>query len=67
MKPCVHGSDAHKVEELFSFAEDRQLWIRANPSFNGLAQLLLGPGERVFVGSEPPALERVRRVGDEVD
>jgi ABC-type lipoprotein export system ATPase subunit len=60
MKACVHGSDAHCGEELFVFAEDRQLWIRANPSFNGLAQLLLGPGERVFVGSEPPALKRVR-------
>jgi predicted ATPase len=60
MKACVHGSDAHRSEELFVFAEDRQLWIRANPSFNGLTQLLLGPGERVFVGPEPPALEHVR-------
>jgi energy-coupling factor transporter ATP-binding protein EcfA2 len=60
LKPCVHGSDAHTIEGLFTFAEDRQLWIRANPSFNGLAQLLLGPGERVFVGPEPPTLERVR-------
>ena len=60
LKPCVHGSDAHTIEGLFSFDEDRQLWIRADPSFNGFAQLLLGPGERVFVGPEPPALERVR-------
>jgi hypothetical protein len=61
IKPCVHGSDAHTIGGLFAFAEDRQLWVRANPSFNGLAQLLLGPGERVFVGPEPPALGRVRR------
>jgi hypothetical protein len=60
LKPCVHGSDAHMLEELFTFAKDRHLWVRANPSFNGLAQLLLGPGERVFVGPEPPALDRVR-------
>jgi energy-coupling factor transporter ATP-binding protein EcfA2 len=60
LKPCVHGSDAHDPQGLFVFAEDRQLWIRANPSFDGLAQLLLGPGERVYVGPEPPALKRVR-------
>lgn len=60
LKPCIHGSDAHTIEGLFTFAEDRQLWVRANPSFNGLAQLLLGPGERVFAGPEPPALDRVR-------
>jgi ABC-type lipoprotein export system ATPase subunit len=59
LKPCVHGSDAHDPENLFVFAEDRQLWIKANPSFNGLAQLLLSPGERVYVGPEPPALKRV--------
>jgi hypothetical protein len=60
LKPCVHGSDAHDSESLFVFADDRQLWIKANPSFNGLAQLLLNPSERVYVGPEPLALKRVR-------
>jgi hypothetical protein len=60
LKPCVHGSDAHRIEDLFVFSDDRQLWIRANPSFNGLAQLLLGPEDRVFIGPEPPAVTRLR-------
>jgi len=60
LKPCIHGSDAHCPDDLFEFAEDRQLWICADPSFNGLAQVLHAPAERVFIGSEPPALARIR-------
>ncbi|HEX3676841.1 MAG TPA: hypothetical protein VHU79_05560, partial [Sphingomicrobium sp.] len=59
-KPCIHGSDAHKPDDLFVFAEDRQLWVRADPTFNGLTQLLLAPEDRVYVGLEPPALARAR-------
>ncbi len=59
-KPCVHGSDAHTPGDLFEFAEGRQLWIRADPTFNGLCQLLLAPEDRVYVGMEPPALGRHR-------
>jgi ABC-type lipoprotein export system ATPase subunit len=59
LKPCVHGSDAHKPEELFTPAEDRFLWIRADPTFHGLRQLLYEPADRVFIGTEPPALRHV--------
>jgi energy-coupling factor transporter ATP-binding protein EcfA2 len=64
-KPCIHGSDAHRPEDLFVCAEDRQLWIRADPTFNGLSQLLLAP-DRVYVGPEPPALARQREVASKV-
>lgn len=60
LKPCIHGSDAHAIDDLFVFANDRQLWVRANPTFNGLCQLLLAPAERVYVGPEPLALGRTR-------
>ena len=66
LKPCVHGSDAHKPEDLFVCAQDRQLWIRADPTFNGLTQLLLAPSERVFVGAEPPALARNRETASKI-
>jgi energy-coupling factor transporter ATP-binding protein EcfA2 len=60
LKACVHGSDSHGPEELFHFALDRQLWIRANPSFDGLVQLVHEPEGRVFIGAEPEAIQRVR-------
>ena len=60
LKPCIHGSDAHRQQDLFVFAEDRQLWVRANPTFDGLVQLCHEPDGRVFIGAEPPALQRVR-------
>jgi energy-coupling factor transporter ATP-binding protein EcfA2 len=59
-KPCVHGSDAHSTEELFEFDSGRSLWVRADPTFNGLAQLCHEPADRIYVGQEPPALLRAR-------
>lgn len=59
-KPCIHGSDAHRLDTLFVFAEDRQLWIKADPTFEGLRQLCLEPDSRVFIGPEPPEIQRVR-------
>jgi hypothetical protein len=34
-------------------------WIKADPTFEGLKQILNEPEERVFVGELPPKLERV--------
>jgi hypothetical protein len=58
-KPCIHGSDAHAFDEMFVSRVGRHLWIRANPTFNGLRQLLYEPEERVYIGPEPPSLARV--------
>lgn len=58
-KPCIHGSDAHSADELFAPAEKRYLWIRADPTFHGLRQLLHEPADRVFLGEEPPPLRRI--------
>ncbi len=59
-KPCIHGSDAHREEDLFEVAEGRQLWVRADPTFDGLVQLCHEPEDRVFIGPEPPSLQRER-------
>lgn len=53
-KPCLHGSDAHSVAALFRPAENRYCWIKADPTFEGLRQTLFEPGERVWIGEEPP-------------
>lgn len=54
LKPCLHGSDAHKVSSVLRPELDRYTWIRADATFTGLRQALLEPGLRVFIGPEPP-------------
>lgn len=60
LKPCVHGSDAHAVDKLFRPALDRQLWVKADCTFQGLRQLLFEPESRAFIGDEPPELAALR-------
>ncbi|MEN4541295.1 TrlF family AAA-like ATPase [Pantoea agglomerans] len=38
--PCVHGSDAHGLTKIFRPDEDRFCWIKADPTFAGLKQVL---------------------------
>lgn len=59
LKPCVNGSDAHDFATLFNPANGKKLWIRADPTFLGLTQLLNEPESRVFMGDEPASLVRV--------
>ena len=59
LKPCIHGSDAHTYDRLFEPDLKRYLWIKADPTFQGLRQLLFEPATRVFIGPEPRALARV--------
>ena len=50
--PCVHGSDAHTEQELESRPDlDRFCWIKADPTFEGLKQIVCEPEERVYIGS----------------
>jgi energy-coupling factor transporter ATP-binding protein EcfA2 len=60
LKPCVHGSDAHDIENLFVPNGERYTWIKADPTFAGLKRILREPDSRVFIGPEPPALDRQR-------
>src|SRR3989344_1566568 len=72
LKPCIHGSDAHRVEDIGrpcakrgdrthdcgndpSACELRYCWIKADPTFEGLKQLLYEPEERVAIRSEEPS------------
>ena len=59
LKPCIHGSDAHSYDSLFEPAEWRHLWIKADPTFQGLRQLLHEPDGRVHLGDQPPFLSQV--------
>lgn len=38
--PCFHGSDAHGLTKIFRPDQDRFCWIKADPTFAGLKQVL---------------------------
>jgi len=56
LKPCIHGSDAHTEEKLFEPDEQRYCWIKADPTFEGLKQIIYEPepGERVKISPVEP-------------
>lgn len=51
--PCIHGSDAHVIGKIFKPDLDRFCWIKADPSFDGLKQVLFEP-ERVKIQELKP-------------
>jgi predicted ATPase len=57
LKPCLHGSDAHKLDDIARPAENRHCWVKADPTFEGLKQVLYEPCERIVIGEEPPTLK----------
>jgi predicted ATPase len=66
-KPCVKGSDSHNVnDELGKLKDhksqptDKYCWIKADPTFAGLRQILHEPEDRVFIGACPPKMEEAR-------
>lgn len=61
-KPCVHGSDAHSIAALFCPDQDRFCWIKADPTFEGLRQILYEPEDRVYIGPTPPVYHDQARV-----
>ena len=66
-KPCIKGSDSHNVnDELGKLKDhnsqpmDKYCWIKADPTFSGLRQIINEPEDRVYIGKIPPKLEEVR-------
>ena len=52
--PCICGSDAHKIDKLFEPDKERYCWIKSNPTFNGLKQILCEPESRVRICNTKP-------------
>lgn len=46
----LHSSDAHEIARV----GQTMLWIKADPTFAGLKQVLNEPEARVFIGATPP-------------
>ncbi|TRZ53510.1 hypothetical protein D4R99_00710 [bacterium] len=58
-KPCIWGSDAHAEENLFHPSNGKTkdyTWIKADPTFEGLKQIIYEPepGERVKISPVEP-------------
>jgi len=56
-KPMILCSDNHDIK---NYKLKSNCWIKANPTFEGLKQIIYEPEERVFIGDEPELLQRVR-------
>ncbi|MCD4792293.1 MAG: hypothetical protein K8R54_03605 [Bacteroidales bacterium] len=67
LKPCVHGSDAHSLNDICKPVNDRYTWIKADPTFDGLKQIVYEPYERVNVQKENPGLEFTKPFFNEVN
>lgn len=71
LKPCIHGSDAHRLADIGNpcvhrgtaghvcdrdrqQCELRYCWIKADPTFEGLKQLLYEPADRLAIQANDP-------------
>lgn len=54
LKPCLHGSDAHKLENVATPFGDRFSWIKGEIEFDALRQACIDPEGRAYVGEQPP-------------
>ena len=56
-KSCIHGSDAHDLNSLFEPIDQKYCWIKAEPSFEGLKQIIHEPESRVHIGQHCPEIK----------
>lgn len=56
IKPMIICSDNHDPR---NYAPAHPLWIKADPTFEGLKQILIEPEKRVFVGEKPSLFKTV--------
>ena len=66
LKPCVNGSDAHDISKINIFENNRYTWIKADPTFEGLKQIIYEPSERVCIQDFPPEYKSGYEVVDRI-
>ncbi|HET7436186.1 MAG TPA: AAA family ATPase [Thermoanaerobaculia bacterium] len=54
LKPCLHGSDAHRDEAVAAPDMDRYCWLKGDPTFETLRQAVIEPDDRVWIGPTSP-------------
>jgi dipeptidyl aminopeptidase/acylaminoacyl peptidase len=55
LKPCLHGSDAHREDETGEPEQDRFCWLKGDLTFETLRQVVVEPGDRVAIDVAPPS------------
>jgi len=58
LKPCIWSSDAHSFDRLFEPDLKRYTWVKADPTFEGLKQIIYEPDERVKIQEVKPEEKR---------
>lgn len=53
-KPCLHGSDAHRHEDVGAPNQNRYCWIKGDVTFESLRHACLEPECRTFIGPSAP-------------
>lgn len=66
LKACVHGCDAHENSKVFEPDKKRYCWVKANPTFAGLKQIIYEPGFRTRIQTENPDTKKPYFVIDKV-
>lgn len=66
LKACVHGCDAHTNTKIFEPDKSRYCWIKADPTFEGLKQIIDEPDDRVWIGEYSPESKEDYRIIDTV-
>lgn len=69
LKPCLHGSDYHgaKDGQVICVPDlNRFCWIKSDPTFEGLKQVLYEPTERVVIDEDKPDDKLLYHVIDKV-
>lgn len=64
LKPCLHGSDAHKNDDVGEVHEDRFSWIKGGCTFDSLRQACIDPKGRAYIGPKPPGTAMPSQVVD---
>lgn len=67
LKPFVHGCDAHELDRLFEPVQRRYCWIKADPTFNGLKQVIYEPEARVRISAIMPETKASYNVMESVE
>lgn len=55
LKPSLHGSDAHNISQLCRPENGKFCWIKADPTFEGLKQVIYEPELRIKVQEDDPS------------
>lgn len=67
LKPCLHGSDAHKNGDIGEVHEDRFSWIKGACTFDTLRQASIDPDGRTYIGPKPPTTAMPSQVVDTIE